>query len=109
MPMILSRLFSTYDVEEIIRIFRLLSWIYPIIFVGLISANGFLNPLGFASITLKITFIAAVLNLVLDYYFINLFGFIGVIYVTVMIHSTSIIVEHTLFYFKFREKYLVKG
>jgi O-antigen/teichoic acid export membrane protein len=50
-----------------------------------------------------------ILNLILGYVFISMFGFVGVFYVTLEIHSTSFIIVSAYFYAKVGDVKPVNG
>ena len=76
--------FGAYYTEEFIQILKWVVLIIPTFMLTNFLTHGYLYSTGNAKLHLKIMLFFGVLNVVLDYYFISLFGFIGVIYVTVI-------------------------
>ena len=103
-PMIIKLLFSKYYTESFLTIMLVLLVLLPIKLWGVFLTNGLIIPSGFAKIITVTTLIGGALNIILDFIFINWLGYIGVFWVTLIIHSLNIIIV-TLIYWSKINKY----
>ncbi len=103
-PFIITILFPEYYNENILIIWNVLLYLIPFKIFGVILIQAFVVPTGFGKLTFYLTAIGGVFNVGLDFLFINLFGFIGVFYSTVLVHSLTIIFTFIIFYIRNLEK-----
>lgn len=90
-PIFLEKLLPEYYTLNFLLIMNILLILLPFKIWGTILIHGFIIPSGFAKIVATITLIGGILNVLSDYIFISLFGFIGVFYTTLAIHSINIL------------------
>jgi O-antigen/teichoic acid export membrane protein len=85
-PSIMSSFFAKYYTHEFITMINILLPLFILKAVGGgIITQGFTIPTGHASLNMKILLFTGPLNLVLNIIFINLYGYIGVIYATFVV------------------------
>jgi O-antigen/teichoic acid export membrane protein len=89
-PIIISLFFKEYFVAETLAMFRLLIFLVPIRIVAAYANAGHTGPTGNAHFSLYPMIIAGVANVILDIYFIGLYGFIGVVYSTLGCYTFAI-------------------
>jgi O-antigen/teichoic acid export membrane protein len=80
----LGLFFSGQDLEKIMPMLYIM---IPIFFTQMVTSiipTGFTVATGHASISTKILIVFGVLNVILDYIFINNFGYFGVVYATII-------------------------
>lgn len=99
-PIILKAVLPDYHTAGFLLIMNILLVLLPFKVWGAVLNQGFVAPAGFAKISVTITLIGGVLNVILDYVFISIFGFIGVFWVTLVIHSVSNLIVTVYFYMK---------
>ena len=97
-PLGIKWFFPKYYTESFMLIMSILLILLPIKLWGIFLTNGFITPGGFIKIVTITTFIGGFLNVIFDYIFISWFGFIGVFWVTLVIHSTNIMVQGIYFF-----------
>lgn len=85
---------------QTIIMFNLLIWILPIRLVAGVVSQAYTNSTGNAHYSMWTLIIAGLANVILDIYFIIKFGFVGVVYSTLICYSFAIISFIILFYFK---------
>lgn len=81
---------------EYIKAAFLLQLLSPLVILrslGMISSGGFLTPSGHAKDVATVTTISAIINVLLDFIFIPLFGVIGSVIGTLIVHGGSAIVS----------------
>ncbi|MBY9007021.1 MAG: oligosaccharide flippase family protein [Candidatus Lokiarchaeota archaeon] len=103
-PIFFKIFFPDYATNSLFSIWNLLLILIPFKFHNAILIHGFIYPLGQGKITMILTVIGGVLNVLLDYIFIDFMGFIGVIYSTVIIHVIVVILTSVFFYLKRKKK-----
>jgi Na+-driven multidrug efflux pump len=81
-------------------IINILLLLVPFSVWGALFNQGFVVPAGLAKIYVVISLIGGILNVIFNYVFISLFGFVGVFWVTVSIASISTVVATVYFYIK---------
>lgn len=101
---VISTYYPPYLNDITIEALIYLSILIPFKIWGVFQTQSFFVSLGLAKFILFSTIIAAFLNVILDLAIINKFGFIGVIYVTIFIHSSNI-----LFQTIYLNRYLLKN
>ncbi len=97
-PQIIKIFLPEYYVEEMLIAIFILSFLIPTKIWGVFQTQSFIVATGFAKIIAVTTLLGGILNVILDIIFINLIGFTGVFWVTLMIHSLNIIFQ--TFYYK---------
>lgn len=97
-PLVIKSFFTKYYTKAFSSILTILLFLLPFKLWGVFLVNGFITPGGFARIITISTFIGGFLNIIFDLIFINWLGFIGVFWVTLFIHSLSIIAVSVLFF-----------
>lgn len=101
-PIILKTVLPAYHTAGFLLIMNILLVLLPFKVWGAVISQGFISPAGLAKITTITTLIGGVLNVILDYVFISIFGFIGVFWVTLVIHSLNILTITAYFYLKIK-------
>ncbi|NVM18595.1 MAG: oligosaccharide flippase family protein [Candidatus Lokiarchaeota archaeon] len=104
-PISIQIFFPEYYSTNILLIWNLLLFLIPFKCVGVILIQGFLVPAGLGKITMQLTLIGGISNVILDYLFIEWFGFLGIIYSTLIIHSITICLTFIIFYRKISGKW----
>ncbi|MDZ7859201.1 MAG: oligosaccharide flippase family protein [Candidatus Krumholzibacteriota bacterium] len=97
-PYFIRAFLKDYATDEIITIFYLLLILLPIKFAGRFMVKGLVVPSGQAKIVTINTFIFGVANVILDYLFIDIFGFVGVFYSTIIVGILSFSLNMYLYY-----------
>ncbi len=102
-PFILKTFLTKYSVKSSITIFNWLLLTFPFYVLARVLSNGYIISSGNAKYSLfMIPF--GVLNIILDYLFIYLFGFIGVVYSTIICMTLNRITILSLMYLKIKSK-----
>jgi len=96
-PVVLKKLLPEYYTAGFLLIVNILLVLLPFKVWGVLLIHAFVTPCGFAKIVAITTLIGGILNVIFDYVFIGIFGFVGVFWVTLVIHSMSILTT-TLYY-----------
>ncbi|MGD0077164.1 MAG: oligosaccharide flippase family protein [Sedimentisphaerales bacterium] len=99
-PVVVKTIFPKYNVADFFLITNILLPLMPFYVWGAVLNQGFIVPAGMAKIYVVILLIGGILNVVLNYVFISLFGFVGVFWVMVGLHSGSTIIATVYFYIK---------
>jgi O-antigen/teichoic acid export membrane protein len=102
MPLIIKVFLSKYFVKETIMMLNILLLILPIRLVAGLISQGHTIATGNAHFSLYTMIPAGIANVILDFYFIYLFGFIGVVYSTLICYSFAIISFTLLYFIKIR-------
>ncbi len=97
-PQAIKIFLPEYYGEEMFIAVSILSFLIPAKIWGVFQTQSFIVATGFAKIIAVTTMLGGILNVILDIIFINLIGFTGVFWVTLMIHSLNIIFQ--TFYYK---------
>lgn len=103
-PFLIKSYYPLYNTKEFIHIVNVLLLTIPLKFVGLFMTVAVLTPIGYAKLVSYSTFIFGIINVALDFIFIDYFGFIGVFYATFLVHSSNIALQSLIFYFNFKRK-----
>jgi O-antigen/teichoic acid export membrane protein len=90
-PLLIREFLTEYYVEGMLISIFILTFLIPFKIWGVFQTQSFIVATGFARIIAITTLIGGVLNVIFDIIFINLIGFTGVFWVTLAIHSLSII------------------
>lgn len=99
-PPLIELFFNQYFIPETILIFKLLLLILPIRTIATIISQSHTIATGNAHFSLWTMIPAGILNVVLDFVFINYFGFIGVVYSTLICFTFAILSFVILYYLK---------
>lgn len=99
-PVALKTALPNYYTANLLLIMNILLLLLPFKVWSAVLNQGFVAPAGFAKISTIATLVGGVLNVVLDYVFIDMFGFVGVFWVTLGIHSLNILTITVYFYIK---------
>jgi len=86
-----------YNLILLMQILTLLLFLLPIRFISSYIIIAYITPSGFAKILTFTILLCGILNVILDFVFINMFGFIGVIYATLFSQLLFIITTLLLF------------
>ncbi|NQT46448.1 MAG: oligosaccharide flippase family protein [Candidatus Omnitrophica bacterium] len=97
-PPIIKSILPEYFKRDLLMILNVLLFLLPFKICGVLIVNGFVVPSGLAKIVTVITGIGGILNVLLDFLFIKWYGFIGVFYVTALLHSLAIIFTYIIYY-----------
>ncbi|MCJ7728812.1 MAG: oligosaccharide flippase family protein [Sedimentisphaerales bacterium] len=99
-PVVVKNIFPRYNTADFFLITNILLPLMPFYVWGAVLNQGFIVPAGMAKIYVAISLIGGILNVLLNYVFISLFGFVGVFWVMLGIHSGSTIIATVYFYIK---------
>jgi len=88
---------SKYYVEEVFVAISIMTFLIPAKVWGVFQNQAFIVSTGKAKIVLYTTIVGGILNVVLDYIFIKKYGFVGVYYVTLFVHTLNIVIQ-TLYF-----------
>jgi O-antigen/teichoic acid export membrane protein len=91
-PLFIKKFLFEYYVEEMLIAVFILSFLVPAKIWGVFQTQCFIVATGFARIIAITTLIGGILNVIFDIVFILWIGFTGVFWVTLAIHTLSIIV-----------------
>jgi len=97
-PIVVQIMFPAYSSALMIRILNVLLLLIPFKVAGVILVNAFVIPSSHGNLTMIITFIGGVFNVLLDFVFIGWFGLIGIFYATIIVHSSAIISTFIIFF-----------
>ncbi|MDZ7799154.1 MAG: oligosaccharide flippase family protein [Patescibacteria group bacterium] len=103
-PIIIKIFFTEYYTEAFITIMTILLILLPIKLWGVFLTNGFITPGGFAKITAIATMLGGISNVILSLIFINYFGFLGVFFATLIVHTLSILIQFLFFILKLKNE-----
>jgi O-antigen/teichoic acid export membrane protein len=102
-PLLIKFFFQNYYNNETLYIFSLLLFILPLRIMASYVGGAHTGPTGNAHFSLWPMVIAGISNVILDIIFIDKFGFIGVVYSTLMCYSFAIITFSAFYYRKLRQ------
>ena len=103
-PIFFRIFFPKYANDALFSIWNILLILIPFKLHNAVLIHGFIYPLGEGKITMVLTILGGICNVILDYPFIIFMGFIGVIYSTLIIHSIVVILTSIIFYLKIKNK-----
>lgn len=103
-PWVIKIFLPEYHVKEMLIAISILSFLIPAKIWGVFQVQSFIVATGYAKIIAITTLISGLLNVVLDVVFINLFGFVGVFWVTLIVHSLTITLNNFVFFNALEEK-----
>lgn len=101
-PIVIDLFFSKYFNEATLLMLKVLLLILPLKMLSTIMNFAHTVPTQNAHFSMWTMIPAAALNIVLDILFIREFGFIGVVYATVISHTLAMVAFMTLYYLKLR-------
>jgi O-antigen/teichoic acid export membrane protein len=104
LPLIIKISLPEYFTDMLLIILIVLLMLLPFKVAGVFLTQGFVVPSGYAKITATITLIGGITNVIFDVLFIQIFGFIGVFYVTAIVHSAANIFTYIYFYRKISKR-----
>jgi O-antigen/teichoic acid export membrane protein len=96
-PAMIKLFFKAYFNEVMILSFTILIFLLPFKLWGVFQTQAFVISTGHAKIIALVTTVGGILNVFFDVIFIKVVGFVGVFWVTVIIHSLSILLVTTLY------------
>ncbi len=99
-PPLIKLFLSKYFTKETLLMFNLLLIVLPLKLVASIVNHGHTVPTGNAHFSMWTMIPAGIANIILDFWFISLFGFIGVIYATLICYTFATTSFMILYYFK---------
>ncbi len=102
LPFVINLFFSKYFNETTLLMLKVLLLILPLKMLSTIVNFAHTVPTENAHFSMWTMIPAAILNIVLDIVFIREFGFIGVVYATVISHTLAMVSFMTLYYMKLR-------
>lgn len=103
-PPALRSLLPQHHTPQFLLIMNILLVLLPFKVFGTCLNQGFIVPAGFAKITAIATGIGGLLNVILDYIFIDLFGYTGVFWATLAIHSVNTSVITVYFWLQMNDR-----
>ena len=103
-PAIIETYYPLYNTNKFLSILVILLLTIPLKFVGVFQTAAVLTPLGYVKIVTYTTLVFGFVNVILDYFFIRHFGFIGIFYATFIVHNINIFVQYLVFINKFKKR-----
>jgi O-antigen/teichoic acid export membrane protein len=100
LPFLVKTFLMDYYDENFIYMLSILLFILPLRLTGAIIQHGFVNPMGYTYISRNVLIPFGILNVILDFFLISAFGFIGVIYATLITYSLCICITYYIFFRK---------
>ncbi len=97
-PILFKIVFTNYDIIIFIQMLTIILFILPFRYFSTLLGIGYITPTGFVKITTITLVFFGVVNIILDIIFIHNYGYIGVIYAT-LIAQLGYIFSNTLFYY----------
>ncbi len=101
-PILVSILFNTYYTPATVIMFQLLLLTLPIKMMSAVVSNGHTVPTGNAHFSMWTMIPAGILNVILDIIFVSTYGFIGVVYASLICFFLATLSYMSLYYFKLR-------
>ena len=98
-PPALQGVLPQHHTPQFLMIMNILLILLPFKVFGTCLNQGFIVPAGYAKTMALAAGIGGILNVIFDYICIDRFGYIGVFWVTLVIHSLSIVTVATYFLF----------
>jgi len=105
-PHVINLILKDYYTPEMLITLNILLLVLPAKIIGVVLSQSFILSTGYARYTTYGTLIGGFLNLIFDFIFIKLFGYVGVFYSTVVIHTATITFTSILFYRKIKHVYI---
>ena len=100
LPVIIKTFFPKYNTSSFILIMNILILLVPFSVWTALFNQGFVVPAGLARMCVIISLIGGVLNVILDYIFIGLFGFVAIFWIMVGLISAITLITTVYFYIK---------
>lgn len=97
LPFVFKIFLSEYDPSLLVKILSLMLILFPFKVVSTYLNIGFITPSGLVKILTMSTLLLGIVNIFLDYYLIYHFGFIGVIYATLIVQFIFVAVNFIYF------------
>ncbi|HPY88979.1 MAG TPA: lipopolysaccharide biosynthesis protein [Spirochaetota bacterium] len=107
LPFIIKSFFLKYYNESLLNMMYLLLLILPIRMIGQVVNNGYTLSTGNAGLNMITMIPAGILNVLLDIIFIKYFGYIGVIYSTMICFSFGSISLIIMFFIKLNKLIMI--
>ncbi len=101
-PELIKIFLPEYYVIEMLTAISILSFLIPAKIWGVFQTQSFIVATGFAKIIAVTTLVAGVLNVIFNIIFINWLGFVGVFWVTLIVHSLNILFQTLYYNFKIK-------
>jgi O-antigen/teichoic acid export membrane protein len=101
-PILLQTFLEQYFTSATSYIFQVLIMTLPLKLVAAVINHGHTVPTGNAHFSMWTMIPAGILNVILDFIFINIYGFIGVVYATLICFTFANSSFMALYYFKLR-------
>jgi O-antigen/teichoic acid export membrane protein len=83
-PIIFKFIFFKYDKTLLIYLLNFFLFIIPFRFISSLISIGYITPMGYAKIISISLIFFGIINMILNYFFIIRYGFVGVIYSTII-------------------------
>jgi O-antigen/teichoic acid export membrane protein len=99
-PVLIKLFLEDYFTKETLLIFKLLLIVLPLKFMASITNHAHTVPSGNAHLSMWTMIPAGIANIILDFYFISIFGFIGVVYATLICYAFATTSFMILYYIK---------
>lgn len=99
-PVIVKTFLPKYCTANFILIMNILILLVPFSVWGSLFNQGFVVAAGMAKIYLVISLVGGILNVILNYIFVSLFGFVGIFWVTVGLAALSTTAASVYFYIR---------
>lgn len=99
-PFVIQLFFAEYFTEATMQMFTILIFILPLRMVAAYSSAAHTGPTGNAHLSMWPMIVAGIANVLLDIYFIGAFGFIGVVYSTLICYTFAILTFTIRYYIK---------
>ena len=91
------------ELQQFKPIILILFFVFPIRAFSIFQTQAFIIPTGHANIIMFTTILFGMLNVVLDIIFINMYGFIGVFYSTLVVIPINTIVQTVIYHFRLKK------
>ncbi len=98
-PVIFNLVLPEYDFKMLTQILTLMLLLIPFRYFSSYISGGYITPSGYVKVLSTVMLIFGFLNIFLNYILIGYFGFIGVIYATLISQFLFIATKDTYFYF----------
>lgn len=102
-PIIFTWFLPAYDGKLLSKMLIIILTILPFRFFSTFLGIGYITPMGFVKITTITLMIFGIINVILDYILISIFGFMGVLYATLLVQFGYIFFNTLLFVLKFKK------
>jgi len=98
-PYLFKYVFGGYDMDTLVYLMNIIIIIVPIRYFSTFLSIGYITPSGNAKISTVCLLFFGVVNILLDFIFVEPFGVVGIIYATLISQLLFIACKDTLFYF----------